>query len=534
MAAQTSYDVIVVGYGAAGVSAAIEAADAGARVLALDRGYGGGASALSGGVVYAGGGTRYQRAAGVTDTPENMFRYLRQETQGVVSEATLRRFCEESPAMIDWLEAQGARYRATLAPYKTSYPTDAHYLYYSGNEKAWPYNEHADPAPRGHRQVAKGMSSGHVFLEALMESAMRKGVTFKPLSRVHSLIITNGVVTGVRYRTVDIDDPVVYRHKRLTTVAGKLGNWVPPVGARANARAEALWQSAAVEAEATAPAVILAAGGFVFNPEMKARYAGGFADIVPLGTVGDDGTSINLGVSAGGSTDRLERMTAWRFLSPPSAFLEGLTVGPAGDRIANEDLYGATHSQVMVDKHEGRGFLILDSAIWKKARGQVRRQTLAFQRAQAAYLFTAGHKKAATLAGLARKIGVPAGALALTVAAYNDGIANGTGDPAHKAPDLCAPIQAGPFYAIDISIKNSPAFPAPGLTLGGLRVDEETGQALTAGDGHVGGLYAAGRTAVGICSNSYVSGLSLADCVFSGRRAGAHAAVSSRASLSVS
>jgi len=40
----------------------------------------------------------------------------------------------------------------------------------------------------------------------------------------------------------------------------------------------------------------------------------------------------------------------------------------------------------------------------------------------------------------------------------------------------------------------------------------------------VPGLYAAGRTAVGICSNSYVSGLSLADCVFSGRRAGRHIA----------
>jgi 3-oxo-5alpha-steroid 4-dehydrogenase len=37
-------------------------------------------------------------------------------------------------------------------------------------------------------------------------------------------------------------------------------------------------------------------------------------------------------------------------------------------------------------------------------------------------------------------------------------------------------------------------------------------------------LYAAGRSAVGLCSRSYVSGLSLADCVFSGRRAGRHAA----------
>ena len=61
------------------------------------------------------------------------------------------------------------------------------------------------------------------------------------------------------------------------------------------------------------------------------------------------------------------------------------------------------------------------------------------------------------------------------------------------------------------------------LTLGGLKVDEGTGQVLNADGAGVPGLYAAGRNAVGICSNSYVSGLSLADCVFSGRRAGKHA-----------
>src|SRR5215469_16184325 len=496
MASRTSYDVIVVGFGVAGVTAAIEAADAGARVLALDRGYGGGASALSGGVVYAGGGTRYQHAAGVTDTPENMYRYLRQETRGVVSDTTLRRFCAESPAMIDWLEAQGARYRGTLCPYKTSYPTDAHYLYYSGNEKAWPYTEHADPAPRGHRQLARGLSSGHDFMAALMASARRKGVAFRPLSRVHSLVVTDGAVTGVRYRTVSVDDPIVARHRWLTTVAGKFGNWAPQLGKRFARQAEALWRTAATEAEEQAGAVILSAGGFIFNREMQATYAGGFAGIVPLGTVGDDGTGIRLGV----------------------------TVGPEGDRIANEDLYGATHSQIMVDKHSGRGYLVVDSLIWKKARMQLLTQTQSFQKIQGAYLFTAGHKKAGTMGELAARVGVPEHALLATVAAYNDGIASEAGDPAHKAPDLCTPIQVGPFYAIDISIRNSPAYPAPGLTLGGLRVDEETGQVLTADDAHVPGLYAAGRTAVGICSSSYVSGLSLADGVFSGRRAGAHAA----------
>ena len=61
------------------------------------------------------------------------------------------------------------------------------------------------------------------------------------------------------------------------------------------------------------------------------------------------------------------------------------------------------------------------------------------------------------------------------------------------------------------------------LTLGGLAVEEDTGRVVRTDGTAIEGLYAAGRSAVGICSNSYVSGLSLADCVFSGRRAGRHA-----------
>jgi 3-oxo-5alpha-steroid 4-dehydrogenase len=77
----------------------------------------------------------------------------------------------------------------------------------------------------------------------------------------------------------------------------------------------------------------------------------------------------------------------------------------------------------------------------------------------------------------------------------------------------------GPFLAIDISIDAKLA-PLPTLTLGGLRVDEETGAVLHESGSPIPGLYAAGRTAIGVCSNIYVSGLSSADCAFSGRRAG--------------
>lgn len=520
----TTYDVVVVGYGIAGVTAAIEAAEAGARVLALDRGYGGGATALSGGIVYAGGGTRYQKAAGVHDTPENMYAYLRQEVRGVVSEATLRRFCSTSAATIDWLVEHGALFSGTLCPYKTSYPTDRHYLYHSGNEKAWPFIEQAEPAPRGHRQVAKGLGSGKALYRALREAAERAGVEFSPLSRVHELVIEDGEVRGVRYRMVGPDEPIVRRHARISAVGGKLANWVPAVGARVNARADSLWQGSAVEAEARAGAVILSAGGFAFNGAMMAEHAGGFADITPLGTAGDDGTAIRLGLSAGGSTAHLGRMTAWRFINPPAAMTEGVAVGPSGERIANEDLYGATFAQAMVDHHESRGFLVLDARQWRKARGQVLVQSQPFQLAQSAYLFSVGHRKAASLKELASRISVPAEALAATVRAYNEGIASGIGDPAHKVPDLCSPIEEAPFRAIDISIRNSPAFPAPGMTLGGLSVDEETGAVLREDDTPVPGLYAAGRTAVGVCTNGYLSGMALADGIFSGRRAGAVAA----------
>ena len=58
------------------------------------------------------------------------------------------------------------------------------------------------------------------------------------------------------------------------------------------------------------------------------------------------------------------------------------------------------------------------------------------------------------------------------------------------------------------------------ITLGGLRVDEDSGTVLRADGSPIRGLHAAGRTALGIASNHYVSGLSLADCVWSGRRAG--------------
>ena len=128
-------DVVVVGLGAAGAAAAIEAAEAGASVLVLEREFaGGGTSALSGGSLYLGGGTPLQRACGFDDTPEEMYRYLRASVQPGPPDEWLRAYCEGSVALYDWLVARGVPFEAEfLPPERGTYPWGSeHGLSYTG------------------------------------------------------------------------------------------------------------------------------------------------------------------------------------------------------------------------------------------------------------------------------------------------------------------------------------------------------------------------------------------------------------------
>jgi hypothetical protein len=65
--------------------------------------------------------------------------------------------------------------------------------------------------------------------------------------------------------------------------------------------------------------------------------------------------------------------------------------------------------------------------------------------------------------------------------------------------------------------------PSPTFSLGGLHVDISQRVLLKKDLKPIPGLYAAGRSAAGVASGGYISGLSIADAVFSGRRAARHA-----------
>lgn len=515
-------EVVVVGFGGAGACAALEAHDAGADVLVLDRFHGGGATAISGGVVYAGGGTPEQRAAGVHDTPTAMLDYLRLETDGAVSEDTLRRFCDGSVAMLGWLKGHGVPFEGSAAPYKTSYPTNEHYLYYSGNELSGPARAVAPPAQRGHRARGKG-TSGKALFGPLRAAVEARGIRVQTQTRAESLVTDEtGRVVGVRCLTMaGAPAHVVREHRALSRRVGKLNLWYRPLGKKVTARLTRLEKRYARPWTVRATkGVVLSAGGFSFNREMVREHAPAYAHGLPLGTVGDDGAGIRLGQEAGGATRNLDRMSAWRFFTPPSALAKGVLLGPDGSRVCNEALYGAAVAEHVIHEHGGQAWLLIDQAVLDEARAQIPSQTLWFQRLQLKTALGSARVEAPSVGEVAAKAGIDAAAAEATLAAYNEVARAADEDPMGKHPDQVQPLETGPFSLVDISIRKSVKFPCPTMTLGGLVVDESTGAVLGAAGEPVPGLYAAGRTAVGLCATSYVSGLSLADCVYSGRRAG--------------
>jgi 3-oxo-5alpha-steroid 4-dehydrogenase len=519
-------DVVVVGFGAAGACAALEAAE-GCDVVVIDRFGGGGATALSGGVVYAGGGTRWQREAGVADSADAMIAYLSTEVGDAVSPGTLREFCTGSPDMLTWLERHGVPFHSSLCPDKTSYPSNRHYLYYSGSELS--ARDAAPPAPRGHRVHGRG-TSGKVLYARLARAVAASGARVVRQTTACGLVTDEaGRVTGVECRTLR-GGPVWARtaHRVLRRWSAKPWVYAPKLGRVLHRPVARLERRYGRPIRVTARrGVVLAAGGFVANRPMMREHAPGYRGGLPLGTPGDDGSGIRLGAEAGGATAFLGRVSVWRFLSPPPALLTGVLVGADGRRLCDESRYGAAVGEAIMIGGKGKAWLFVDRATVALARRQLRGPALWFQRFQAWYLLTAARVSAPTVAGVAARAGVDPAGLEETVAAYNEAAMGLGDDPAGKPAELVRAQDKPPFSLIDCSVRPRLAYPAPMLTLGGLVVAEGTGQVCRADGTPVPGLYAAGRTAVGLCSHSYVSGLSLADCVFSGRRAGRHAAAAS-------
>jgi 3-oxo-5alpha-steroid 4-dehydrogenase len=264
---------------------------------------------------------------------------------------------------------------------------------------------------------------------------------------------------------------------------------------------------------------VITTGGFIYNQEWCTRHLAQYRGAMRLGTIGDDGSGIQLGVDVGAGLRKMNRGTAWMFINPPEALPRSLLIDRKGRRVTNEELYGAALGEAIAEDHEGKAILLLDRRIFEQTRNEIfQSRTAVFQSVTALINLYLNRKKANSLRELEPMVGVPKGALEEAVAKYNDGVERGA-DEMGKASENLQTIETPPYYAVDADIDNW-RFLSPSITLGGLDVDGLSGGVLREDGSRIPGLYAAGRAAAGVSSQHYVSGLSVADGIFAGRIAG--------------
>lgn len=459
-------DVLVVGLGAAGAAAALGAREADAEVLVLEAGGGGGGtSALSGGVLYLGGGTALQRACGFEDTPEAMFRYLMASCGDAPDEAKIARYCEGSPAHFDWLVGRGVPFKETFYEGVSGEPPTDDGLVWSGSELCHPYAELARPAPRGH-VPRHPHQTGPLLMQRLLAAVGSSGARLRASHRVVALVRDDeGEVVG--------------------------------------AVAEHFGERLALRARR---GVVLATGGFIHDDEMLARHLPRVLRCkVRVGAEGDDGSGIRLGLAAGGAALHLDKASISLPITQPWGLKRGVLVNARGQRFVNEDAYYGCLGEAALFGQDGRAWLVVDDAVFEEPE-YIKRVAAVGE----------------TPEELGRELGLPEGSLASTLTLYNRHAARGEDPLFHKRREYLVPLERPPFGALDCTTEGA-IYAA--FTLGGLRTDPD-GRVLDPYGEPVSGLFAAGRTTSGVSAGGYSSGLSLGDGTFFGRIAGRTAATS--------
>jgi 3-oxo-5alpha-steroid 4-dehydrogenase len=463
-------DVVIVGLGCAGVCAAIEAREAGADVLVLERASGGGGvTSMAAGHVYLGGGTRVQKAVGVEDAVEDMYTYLVMNTPEP-DEAKIRLYCDESVEHFDWLVAQGVPFNDTMYQGKHVMQMTDECLIWSGNEEVHPFREKAKPAPRGHKVAQPGEGGGAKMMELLIKRAEELGVRVVYDAHVRRLVREGGRIVGVDYRVYGKDQGAVRGRK----------------------------------------AVILATGQFTENEALLEKYLpellneGYTRQYAPT----DDGAGHQLGACVGGALKHMDGALVTAAFYPPESHIKGILVNKEGKRYVSEDSYHSRSSLYTTKQTDRCGYLILDEAIYAPDPP-----------AWGAYPLVDAWE---TVEEMEKGLGMPEGSLQTTIRNYNANAEKGEDPEFHKKGKWVQPLTHPPYAALDASVG---AATYMAFTLGGLDVTID-GEVLTESGERIPGLYAIGGCASNIAQDGtgYSSGTCIGESTFFGRRAGRRAA----------
>ncbi|MCX4849536.1 FAD-binding protein [Streptomyces sp. NBC_00893] len=543
---EITVDVVIVGSGASGLSAAVRSRALGLDPLVIDvADRFGGTVPLSSGALWI-PDNPVMRAAGVDDSVEAGLRYLEEcvgDAGPVTSHARKRAFVREGPRLVEFLMKHGVDFQYS-DPYPDYFPElpgghergriilprpfDLRRLgSWSGQVATVPGFKmkllvnsvrevmdlpFAGVAPQGRHALAAVLSRtlwskalgrdevslGQALVAHVLLVAQRLGVRFAPRTALRDLIVENGEVVGVTVRAGG----------RTRTVRTRRG-------------------------------VVLAAGGFARNEEWRKRYHPQPSS-AQWTTVGphDAGDGIRAALEVGAATALMDE-AIW---TPVSVLPDGNVAGTVweretpycimvnghGDRFCNESANYMEIGRKMYEQDNASWWLIMDG----RHRRRYPYGDALPGRDPKKWLRSGYLRKADSLAELAGLCGLPPERLRATVERFNKMADAGVdedfgrarsaydrsgGDQGHRPDPNLGALREAPFYAVR-------QFPGDTGTAGGLLTDEHA--RVVGEDGSaIGGLYAAGSTAARMTGRVYPGGgASLATAMVFGFIAANHAA----------
>lgn len=532
-------DVLVVGAGAAGFTAALRAHEQGLTTLLVEKSpHYGGSSALSGGGLWVPGAPAQIRA-GVRPDPEQVLEYLRRITEGLVSEERLRAYVEHAAEMLAFLENASEHLKFVWKPgYPDYYPELP-----GGSAKGSVINipqldlrelgEDADRMLPPHAIAPKGFWIGPnelVDFYRLRQTWKGKTLFVRLLWRMlRARLLGERVVTmgqalmgrlmlAFRERGLELwlDSPMT---GLITDDTGRV------IGAE-------IHHGGSIRRVLARGGVVLCTGGFEHSPDLRRRHQPFANHEWSLGASSNTGDGIVAAEKVGAGTSLMDN--AWWY--PAVAWGDGrvqfslnermmpaqFIVNGNGDRFINEATPYEEFGHAMI-AGEAAGvrhipsWLITNERCWRRyvIFGHLPLPRIPFapvptgRKVPKSWLASGSVVTARTLDELARKIDVPADRLRRTAERYDRLAAAGRDEDFHRGesaydryyadvtlpvPNL-EPLGKGPYYAFALILADLG-------TNGGVLTDEYA-RALRDDGSVIPGLYAAGNVTSTVMGRSY-------------------------------
>lgn len=534
MAVEEAFDLVVVGSGAAGLTAAVVAVHRGLSVLVVEKAeLFGGTTARSGAAAWI-PNNPHMAPNGLADSPEQAESYLRDLMGNYYDAGKLGAYLRNAPEMVRMIEANSAvrfdnwhsldyepwrkgaargrsigaaefdgrrlgRDLALVSPgissltifggMQVAYADVAHFGTALRDPRAFTYT-----ARKVGRYIsdlllygrATRLVGGNALIGALLLTAREKAVTLWRSTPMVRLMIGDGAVRGI----------VVKRDGEEQFISARRG-------------------------------VVLASGGYGGNDAMRRTFlplAEAGWSLQPQGNTGD---GLTAGEAAGGHIVGDNAANGiWAALSTmmdahgqrlhhphifrDRAFPGFVMVDPTGHRFVNEGASYQDLGNVMIRKDIHSAWLICGhEALRQYGMGHVKPSPLPYK----SYIRNGYLKTGATIPALAEQLGIAAGVLSATVERFNrlardgrdtdfhkgeDRYSADQGDPAHKPDPTLGPVETGPFYAVEIK-------PGEFSTINGLETDASA-RVIGPGGRPVPGLYAIGVDANSVFRGTYPGG----------------------------